>query len=241
MSLQPLPLGIVAGAALFCSVAVAQDDPCRDGLVRRHGEIAVTNNVWNRDGVAGTQCLTANGWTWNWPDIGDGRVRSFPSLYTGKQPWAPGRATNGFPRQIGALQKLSAKVDLQVKSSGVGNTTFDIWIIEDPQKTGRANIRAELMIWLDGNLPPFGTSQGIFTVDGRRYELFLNPGEWTYAAFLPVTPDTTVTVSVPAFLELLEEQGLVSESWYIGSVELGNEVVSGTGQTVVRQFELDVR
>jgi len=41
-------------------------------------------------------------------------------------------------------------------------------------------------------------------------------------------------------LEALIELELVSETEYIASIELGNEIVDGQGKTIIKQYEINI-
>ena len=50
--------------------------------------------------------------------------------------------------------------------------------------------------------------------------------------------DYTPLIDVSAFIDYLLQKGIMSKNEYITCLELGNEVTSGSGSTVIRDYEI---
>ena len=212
---------------------------CGDNETASDGNRLFRSNVWRRLG-AGEQCLFHNGWVWTWEDVGYD-VQAFPSAAIGRSPWASHSTDPRFPVKIGDLQQLDVMADVVTEATGEFNTVLDIWLI-DKAPADAQGIQAELMVWLfRGALNPAGTSRGTRVVKGASYELFVGETDGEiYAAFVPKEAVRTGLVDVLAFVQQLLDEGLVSPAWYISVVEVGNEVVSGSGATIVNGYAVDV-
>lgn len=212
---------------------------CGDDETAADGNRLFRSNVWRRQGT-GEQCLFHNGWVWTWEDVGH-NVQAFPSAAIGRSPWASHSTDPRFPVKIGDLQQLDVMADLVTEAAGEFNTVLDIWLTDEAQADAQG-IQAELMVWLfRGELNAAGISRGIRVVNGVSYELFVGEtdGE-VYAAFVPKEAVRTGLVDVLAFVQQLLDEGLISPAWYISVVEVGNEVVSGSGATLVNGYAVDV-
>ena len=103
------------------------------------------------------------------------------------------------------------------------------------------------MIWLDrfGSLSSGGRWVENIDIDGVRYSVYLAEkwGDgWGYIAFVRSKPQSGAgTLDLVQFLSYLRDQNLITGNEYIASIELGNEIVGGSGETILNQFEVSVR
>ena len=89
------------------------------------------------------------------------------------------------------------------------------------------------------------------TVGGAAYDLTIKPNaEWltghgasdvTYIAFNARTAQTSGSLDVKQFLDYLTENGHLPADGYVASVELGNEVMHGTGEVWLKSYEISVK
>ena len=63
---------------------------------------------------------------------------------------------------------------------------------------------------------------------------------WTYLAFILNSSEDIDSVPLHEFVNYLIDNNHVSADDYLASIEFGNEIVSGTGDTVVRDFSITV-
>ncbi len=224
------------------------------------GGYRVSNNVWNKDAAHGphqqtifktsADGKTAFGWRWHWPSS-DGVV-AYPEVIYGDTPWdqePQGRAKD-LPFRIGK-RGITADYDISFESSGMCNLAFEFWTVSALPAAPSA-ITNEVMIWIDNNgMTPAGVWTDTFTLDGTTYDMFVreghgdasgkNPQKWNYIAFLARTPVLKGPLDIGAFAAFLQSHKLLGGSVYLTSLELGNEVMTGTGRTEVKGYKVTIR
>lgn len=256
--------GIAAGAFLLLCAGTAGDGVSESAADWASLPLAsgyrVSNNVWNKDAAHGPhqQAIfktsaggkTAFGWRWRWPSS-DGVV-AYPEVIYGDTPWdlqPQGRAAD-LPFRIGT-RSITADYDISFESSGICNLAFEFWTVSRLPATSSV-ITNEVMIWIDNNgMTPAGTWTDVFTLRGTTYDVFVreghgdasgkNPQKWTYIAFLARTPVLTGPLDVGAFASFLQSRKLLGAGVYLTSLELGNEVMTGTGRTEVRGYKVTIK
>ena len=144
---------------------------------------------------------------------------------------------------------MMVSYDLEVQSSGLYNVAGEMWLTRGPRADGPADeslIVAELMIATDvspGLPPDEKPSLGEVVIDGQRWQVNAQrgwgapPGVTTYRA-LPSS--LSIRYDARRILEDAVSRGLVDPNWYVANFELGNEIVSGSGSTWVRQFSVEL-
>lgn len=231
----------------------------KDGLPQNY---ALINNVWNK-GAAGpgpseqiifTEIIKdkfAFGWKWNWP-MGRGFVVAYPEVVYGTKPWdidKPYELGGNMPFKAGS-KKLTAKFNINLQASGTYNMAFSMWAIADPNAP-KASITHEIMIWNANNgLTPAGKKQGTLQVNGVRFDVYIKPGHtddsgandnsWTYIAFAAQKPVLRGSLDLSDFITYLLKQGILTPDNYITAVELGNEIVGGTGLVEITDYLIEV-
>jgi hypothetical protein len=243
---------------------------CSEGpLSPDRGMVRAENNAWGKGKLKGwRQCigLASHGpgqgvtarWTWDWLDAGD-NVKAYPELIVGTKPGsAP--TTRSLPRRLSQLGQLQARLDLESRRNGSGNLAFDLWLTTtaSPSHFGVPPISHELMIWRDafGSMQPAGQRRATVRIDGRIYDLYVKDRHgdgWRYIAYVPrafgVNPATraagrfrdTAKINLKAFLEDGLARKLFSGKAFLASVELGNELISGQGETLVHHYSLAIK
>lgn len=229
---------------------------CADGALLTVGSYRVENNTWGKGSLAGwSQCIgLGNGggsavsarFTWNWLDSG-GNVKAYPEVIFGFKP-STSSTTVLLPKQVDSLEILSVRYDVTSSHTGTGNTAFDVWLTNTPEPNAFASppITHEIMIWLEsyGSLNPGGNFRERTSVGGTAYDMFVGENfgaGWRYIAFRRVEPSAQAdTLDVLALILHTKQSGLLAGSEYVASVEFGNEVVSGTGDTKIYAFEITV-
>jgi len=227
----------------------------------------VLNNMWNKQ-AAGRgnwrQCLQVRtnaqgnkewGWTWNWPRKDN--LYAYPQVMIGVSPWrAEANKDPRFPIRIDRLKRLVIEHDVSITSDGKQNLATDLWITRQAPVVGKpdpANIRAELMIWthaspglVDAATKPLAT----FELAGQTWTLYSRPAThkldngsevgWTYIAYVAKKEMLKGKLDVRALVLDAVARGLISAQDHVAGFEWGNELVSGSGSTWVKQFALTV-
>jgi hypothetical protein len=213
----------------------------------------VENNVWNKGENSNyQQCVFVEennngtidaGWAWNWPGLRF-NVVAYPNIIYGKTPWLP-TTTPKLPVRIEGINCLQADFDVIQRGSGKGNLSFDLWIT-DSANAEPTDITREIMIWIsrDG-FRPAGLRTDTLSLDGKEISFYQKENfrvsdeyEWTFLAFVFDTALTEGPVNIMELLDYLVDGGYVSPDEYLSSIQLGNEVVSGYGQTLLMNYEI---
>jgi hypothetical protein len=270
-----LLVGSLGGCA---SGARAAEPPLPDGVAASKsgpGEslpfedrFSVNNNEWNAQAASKPYSETVFtgasggkdffGWSWSWRNSNPYTVLSYPEVFLGQSPWAPGSKPMGFsPFTVGG-HTLRSSFDIEQTTSPIGgwNTydlTYDIWILKSGTDLGHisaSDIKCELMLWIDSrNAIPDGLSPaGALEANGRRFNFYCNPSQssgtsysWIYAAFSATKPLLKCAdFDITPFLTYLVDRGLIGASDYVSTVELGTEVAVGSGRTIVRDYSVTI-
>jgi hypothetical protein len=150
---------------------------------------------------------------------------------------------------VSALRELSVQYDVTSLHTGSGNTAFDIWLTDTthPTSFGTPPITHEIMVWLEryGSLTPAGTLRERSTIGGYGYDVFVGDGVgsgWRYIAFRSVDATRSAgTIDLLALLDYARQTNLIAGSEYVSSIEFGNEVVAGMGETTISMFSVTVQ
>ena len=221
-----------------------------------NGDYAVENNDWGipQNGQGGSTSFLetingagALGWVWN---VYNGtNVAIYPEVGYG---WSPNGNTSwgGNPTipQISAHQSITANFDIigQHSPGGTWDMAYDIWITSAQHPSNTVG-SFELMIWLDHNLnDPWSTRgpQGLANIDGVSYQRYTNAGaaDWTCLSYVnqgggiyhgsnfsisDVINDAAAKFGIPA-------------SYYVASIEFGNEAVNGSGMTEISSWSIAI-
>ncbi len=159
----------------------------------------------------------------------------------GKKPWISSSTNAALPIKVQNLDEFYVVYDLDMDAAGSYNLAFEFWVTTDSMSS-ETGITTEVMIWMDNNLiGPAGNIIGTVTFAGFDYNLYrANWDSWTYFAFLSAEPQYSGVLGVHHFVDHLVSQGMLNPDEYIADFELGNEVVYGTGQTDIQQYEIYV-
>jgi hypothetical protein len=114
------------------------------------------------------------------------------------------------------------------------NVAYDIFFCRDNTcgTNGFPN-GTELMIWLDyQNVHGWNYDKGPVTLAGHHWELWQNPaesGKSTYLAYLIKDPMvTSVTdLDLMAFIRDALVRGYIQDSWYLYTIQAGDELRTG--------------
>jgi len=231
--------------------------------------VAVLNNVWGIEAstTIGSQCVDiqngSNGATvahldWDWPH--QANVAAYPELIFGQKPGYLS-TTPDLPRPLDTLQQASVAFDVQSSAQGRANLAFDLWLTSMPTPATYAapEIMHEVMVWLDSYgmtpLSDFPAPIANVAIGGQIFDLYLGTfpfgvdaagnlvGGWSVITYVSQTPIAGAnTLDLLAFLnDARQRQLIVQPGLYLGSIEFGNEVVGGSGETLVYRFAPVVR
>lgn len=226
------------------------------------------NNIWNAHSAEEfdwTQCLamrtldanTQYGWYWQWPEDGN-KVYAQPQITLGNSPWLQhNQVKNGYPISVNQLEKLDIDYSLEILTDGELNLATTLWLTHsDTIKTqvDKSSIAAEIMIWTyasdDFYADPAGENVGEITIDGIEWEVWLdqnwhdtsgkNDNSWVYLAFRTTQRLMDIKFDAAEMLRHSIEQKFITSDLYIADIQLGTEIMSGTGQVWLNHYRVDV-
>jgi hypothetical protein len=223
-----------------------------------NGRYRLFNNCWNRGATTGryrqkifvndVKGKTIFGWTWKWRDSSG--VATYPEIQVGVSPWVGEVAPNsGFPFQVGT-KKLVVNYDIAMEASGKYNLAFEFWAVSG-LPVSKDTISHEVMIWLAGEgLGAAGSEVGKATIQGNTFSInqSKNHGDasgthqntWTIISLLAEKPILHGPLDVGQIIDHLVKNGYLDPRYFIANLELGNEVMRGSGTTVIRNYEVVV-
>ena len=251
---EPLPSSFAAADV---------DTYCRDWAKLRNAGFVYENNVWNQGAIKKAnraQCLLKRvvddevqyGWRWQWPR-GSGNVKAYPEVIYGHKPWFTSSTTANLPRRISTIDELSVAYDIEMQARGRYNLAFDVWVTDSERPTP-SDITHEIMIWVGERTRAWEPSPGYLAkrvaIGGATYDLTIRPhAEWlnehgapdvAYIAFNSRTAQVSGRIDVKKFLDYLTDHDHLPADGYVASVELGNEIMNGTGELWLKSYEIRI-
>jgi hypothetical protein len=170
----------------------------------------------------------------------------------GWKPWSSQSTTPSLPLRIADVRALTVRYAVKTEHTGKIALSLSAFVT-DSSAASAPNPRAivaELMVWLDypDDATPVGKRTAAFDVAGTSYELWHTPQHgdrgdgsgWQLFYFKGPNHQRRATVQVQPLLEWLTKQNLIASDRFIASVELGNELMSGSGTTWVEDFDVSL-
>lgn len=254
--MRTLPILILT--ALFACEAKSAIH-CGDYYSEKTPQGTLYNNVWNKNAAgkfAWSQCLEQDaatgwyGWSWNWP-VRSGDIFGYPQIKLGTSPWAPSPAPD-FPLDHSSLRSLVVEHELQIQGQTEHNVATSLWLTNTPDIGTEANpsaIVAELMIWTyttPRHMTPAGSHRGDFNDGAQTWEVWYdknwsdasgaNKNKWIYITFRAKTNSLKAKFDVTQLTRYAVERQILPAKFYIADIELGTEIMSGSGLALVKQF-----
>jgi hypothetical protein len=227
---------------------------CDDEVLIARGDYRVENNTWGKGNLSGwSQCIgigpgaggaIAARWTWDWL-ISGYNVKGYPEIIFGQKPGGT-TTTEALPVRLSDIDLLTVSYDVISNYSGSGNVAFDIWLTDtsNPMTFGVPPITHEIMVWIDhqGAIAPGGNFKERVNFDDIAYAVYVAPqwGEgWKYVAFFSQKSQLEATTfDLGIFLAYMKARSLVTGAEYLASIEFGNEVATGSGETIVQSYSV---
>jgi hypothetical protein len=220
----------------------------------RFGSRTLTNNIW---GAPPDEILTSEvylnrdfsfGWDWSReePKLNPGRTLFqpiFPNVRIGGDSTTRSSSLY-FPIKTGDIRTLNFDVAYKYLTVPTGsyNLAYEMFLSDDNQPLSNQQQKAEIMIWIHSTFTqPPSTFRGDFTDGKNKYHLY----SWhktdgsLYASFImDGSPQLQGqhTVDAKMLLDHLE----LDPNWYLRGVELGNEIVFGSGKIEIDNLNVNV-
>jgi hypothetical protein len=224
-------------------------------------DLKVINNIWGTS-ILNQKAFVSNddskkvfpvGWEWYWTHA-NSSILSYPAIAYGRRPWDSTSTTTNLPILVGKIETFKVDYKVQVTSSHRHNLAFDIWLVNSLSGDLPSNRTHEIMIWTDrkqggslGDFVPIGypTITGTFTSNNITYDIYegMN-GNFKVISFLRQDADDDSldrdeVIKVDEFLDFLIAQNKISSSLYLIDLELGTEVMEGTGSAIFSKFDIE--
>jgi hypothetical protein len=216
--------------------------------------LKLVNNQWGAPADEDLTCAVYHnqgknfGWYWKRPEPKakpgiNGVLPIYPSLRIGGNPWEQSNSAY-FPIRLNAIESSTFQVayDYPAAPTGIFDLAYDMFFMDTDKSSPNPVIKAEVMIWLQGTIEQSPqTYQGDFSDGLNTYELYsyvMSSGRIYYAYIMKGQTHFKAqhTVDVKKLLDNLD----LNPNWYIPGVELGSEVVNGSGKIEISQFSVKV-
>jgi hypothetical protein len=225
------------------------------------------NNVWNKHAAKNgewQQCIEKRviaevaqyGWSWQWPQKSN-VIFAYPQVKLGLSPWAPEPASdNRFPLKISAINNLTISYDLDISANGQYNLATSMWLINSDTVTEKPNpsaIVAEFMIWTYStakHFNPAGKKVTEATIDDKKWEVWVdknwgdasgaNANKWIYITYRAKESALEARFNAFNLIQHAVANKIITADLYISDIELGNEIMSGSGIAWVKSFEVKI-
>ncbi|MCG8588609.1 MAG: hypothetical protein MJE66_04895 [Proteobacteria bacterium] len=226
---------------------------CADNAELRRGPLLLFNNVWNKGSLDDyEQCIAlgedAFHWRWRWPG-GDLMPEAYPEIVFGHHPWRTDSTTEALPRKLGDAGPLEVEYAVRLAGGGRHNLAFQLWLVDALPPTP-AGARAEVMVWVANHgMTPAGEKTSVLAHADARYDLYEAqrehldrgvPRSWKLVTLVSQRPQLEARLELGALLQQLVERGHLDEALWVANVDLGTEVVSGSGSADVTAYRVTV-
>lgn len=209
------------------------------------------NNQWGRNHAKGSdlfQKITLESknnpincsWSWNWgSQYGeDWHVKAYPEINYGFSPWGHlVTKTDKLPKKIQEINKFTANFNAEFSNlTGKYNMAFEVWMAKNnPPKP--SDISTEIMIWTewDRNWDFWGNNVTDVIINGKEYFLniahadFHEHYEWKYICLRMKESQLSGNLDILPILQYLLQNDHIKENEYACNLEVGTEIVSGSG------------
>ena len=178
-------------------------------------------------------------------------------MQAGAKPWEPGPGNDArFPRAIGATRQLVLDFALETSASGSFNTAVSMWLIRTPTVSDPPDetaISGELMVWTQASGPEWTAGQQPLAqvmLGGAAWLVWYRPDwadasggsshRWPLVVYTAVNQASQARLDLKPFLDDAVGRGLLDGRHHIADVELGHEVVGGSGVSWLQRLSLQV-
>jgi hypothetical protein len=206
----------------------------------QNGRYVVQNNRW---GASTTQCIdvTSTGFTItqaNHNNPTNGAPASYPSVYLGCHYNTCSTGTN-LPMQVSQISSATSSISYTF-AGGTFDAAYDIWLDPSPRRDGQN--ATEIMIWFNrqGSIQPVGSPVGNTTIGGRTWQVWQGNTGWNVISYVAPSPIASWSFSVLDFINDVRSRGLVTNSWYLTSIQAGFEPWIGGAGLAVNSFSAAV-
>jgi len=222
------------------------------------GRYRLFNNVWNSKAISGPyrqkvfvkeeHGKPAFGWVWSVPD--SQAPATYPEILAGSSPWNGSVVSDsGFPFQAGT-KRLLVNYDISLAASGKYDVTLQSWVVS-ALRPSKSVITHEVVIFIaNESIPVDGERVAQTTLQGNAFSIYVdknhrdatgnNTNTWTLISLVAEKPILRGPVEVSTAFDYLLKNGHLDAQSYIANLELGTDIMRGSGSAVIRDFAVTV-
>lgn len=224
------------------------------------GDYQLYNNQWGRKHANGSSIFQKMvlknkespincSWSWDWcgPYEENWHVKAYPEVNYGYSPWGYLNSNlNTLPKKVNELTNFSANYDAQfINANGRYNLAFEVWMAKsNPPKP--SDVTTKIMVWVDYDKTWEFWGDNVSDVTINCIDYFLNIAhakrnyEWKYISLRMKKPKLKGELDMLPILDYLLENGHISKDDYACNLELGTEIVSGSGKFNLSNYYVTV-
>lgn len=215
-------------------------------------EKLVVSNAWNHDYALGMQCMVIDvlqrhhfdaAWAWSWANRSETEIpKSSASVAYGFVPWYKASTTKKLPVRMSAIDSAMVHYDFSTYGDGKYETSLKLYLTRTARPTTK-DVDAEIIIWLGSSRSkPWADYRGDLQISDRKYGLWVGKIEsWKYITLKAEQTPTAGVLDVKPFLAALAKRKEIPGNLYLASIEIGDEITSGRGYTVINSFSVELR
>jgi hypothetical protein len=220
----------------------------------------VNNNDWGRKNLdensTGVQCIfsfddggtTKGGWYWGWPYNHDRKVKGYPEAIYGAKFRRILNPESGFPalvREIDSVNVNLAYKDINLTKSY--NIALEFWLHTE-EKTSMDNIEYEIMFRFDPKgFHPRRTLFDTVTIGGIEFDVYKNEDyedgviKRIFINFVAKDKIESFQIDFKRALDYLTEKEFKDiPERYMSGIEMGVEVIDGSGALIIDRFDVNL-
>jgi hypothetical protein len=224
------------------------------------GTLNEESDVWNAAGASAysvcmNNTLDANNnvtdlevdWNVTSANAANPAVVAYPNVMFGWQTGYTSSTTTVLPASVANVPSLPLTGPVTTTCNGTCayDTSFDL-MFSNTATPSMWPPQAEVMVYLSNANKSLGTvtDLGAVTIDGVVFETYtgsvtVNGSTWPILTYVAqTTPTNMAGLNMKDFVQDAVTHGTINTSMYLDMVELGSEVLSGSGTTSIKGFTI---
>jgi len=222
------------------------------------GRYRLFNNEWNSKAIVGPyrqlvfikeeNGKSLFGWVWK---VQNGEASAtYPEIQAGFSPWN-GEVVpdSGFPFRVGT-KKLVVSYDFNLAASGKYDVALESWIVSALPPSKNTITHEVVMLLANEGMPVAGERVAQTSMQGNAWSVYVDKSHrdaagnytntWALISLVAEKPILRGPLDVSEVLDYLVKNGHLDGQAYVANLELGTNIMRGTGNAVVRDFAISV-
>ncbi len=249
-----LPILTATTLTGFAVPAAASSTSDQWGILQS-STVFMQNNLFNPAPGAWSTIWIDQGTGYNWDMKNtNGGVRGYPSLVRGF--WGSTWSNNsGLPVKVNANKNiwLAFKWGFNGPTSGNYNSLIEAWFYPTSNLNGDVSVELGVLPYISGTNGPFGTDTGRnlnvwdYSIGANRsyrayrgWASWNNGGRGSWFITYRCTNTTATDCNFRDFVNDAKAAGWLNGNHYMGSVQMGHELVDGSGNIAISSYKCDM-